>query len=301
MRFDRFPGGGELPVMHERPTLVIKAPQLAGDEFAVAFKESGRSGRLVLVERFTFRIGLWLAGGADVMQLEIAVQLHHDFSMARSQARKRQRLARQVHGECWSSSRIVGLAESQVRRVAAGGGVVGTGFKVDPAWLPGQTGIVVRCERQRGMAACTADLLELRLTEENRTFHRGVVGYHSARNGHGGLEQGNRGDIGDRQLVSDTISVGVGIEPEALFGLHAMVMVERVVAELPYRNNVADLMQRPDDQTRCSGAGTRQARSRQALNPGDIPGAINVVRQYAKGNSLRHQLDDAARRGCVTL
>src|SRR6516165_1990852 len=164
--------------------------------------------------------------------------------MARSQARKRQRLARQVHGECWSSNRIVGLAESQVRRVAAGGGVVGTGFKVDPAWLPrGQTGIVVRCERQRGMAACTADLLKQRLTEQNRTFHRGVIGDHSARNGHGGLEQGNRGDIGDRQLVTDTICIGVGIESEALFGLHAMVMVERVVAELPYRNYVADLMQ----------------------------------------------------------
>src|SRR6516164_9034720 len=71
MRFDRFSGRGELPLMHERPTLVIKAPQLAGDEFAVAFKESGRSSRLVLVERLTLRILLWVAGGADVMQLEI--------------------------------------------------------------------------------------------------------------------------------------------------------------------------------------------------------------------------------------
>src|SRR6516165_1842982 len=286
MCFDRFSGGRELPVMHERPTLVIKAPQFAGDEFAVACKESGRSSWLVLVERFTFRIGLWVAGGTDVMQLKIAVYLHHNLSMARSQAWKRQRLARRIHGECWSSSRIVDGAESQVRRVAAGGGIVGTGFKVDPAWLPGQTGIVVRCERQRGMAACTADLLKHRLTEQIRTFHRGVVWDHSARNGHGGLEQGNRGDIGDRQLVTDTISVGVDIESEALFGLHAMVMVERVVAELPYRNYVADLMQRPDDQTRCSGAGARQARSRQALNLGHIPGPVTVVRQQAKGNSL---------------
>src|SRR5215831_21258090 len=108
--------------------------------------------------------------------------------MSRSQARKRQRLARQIHGERWSSSRIVDGAESQVRRVAAGRGIVGTGFKVDPAWLPGQTGIVVRCERQPGMAACTADLPKRRLTEQNCTFQQGIVWDHSTRNGHRGLE-----------------------------------------------------------------------------------------------------------------
>ncbi len=41
VRFDSFPGSGELPVMHKGPALVIEAPQLAGDEFAVSRKESG--------------------------------------------------------------------------------------------------------------------------------------------------------------------------------------------------------------------------------------------------------------------
>ena len=92
------------------------------------------------------------------------------------------------------------------------------------------------------MAACTADLIKHCLTEQIRVLHRRIVRDHAARNGHCGLKQGDRGEIGYRQLVSKPVSIGVGIEPEALLGLHPMVMVERIVAELPQGNHVAHLM-----------------------------------------------------------
>src|SRR5215469_4233330 len=69
--FDGLPGRGELPVVHERAALIVEAPELAGDELAVARKERLRAGRLILVERLAFRIGLRIAGGTDIVQLEI--------------------------------------------------------------------------------------------------------------------------------------------------------------------------------------------------------------------------------------
>ena len=65
------------------------------------------------------------------------------------------------------------------------------------------------------------------------TLDRRIVGDDATGNGQRGLEHGNRGQIGDRQLVGDSIAVRVGVEPETFLGLHAVVMVEGVVAELP--------------------------------------------------------------------
>jgi len=42
--------------MHERAPLVVETLELACNEFAVPFEESGGSGRLVLVEGLTFRL-----------------------------------------------------------------------------------------------------------------------------------------------------------------------------------------------------------------------------------------------------
>jgi hypothetical protein len=75
--------------MHKRPALVIKAPQLSGDEFAVSREESGRSGGLVLVERLAFRIGCRITRGADVVELEIGVSFNLNNAIMRSQARER--------------------------------------------------------------------------------------------------------------------------------------------------------------------------------------------------------------------
>ena len=97
-------------------------------------------------------------------------------------------------------------------------------------------------ERQGRVTGCAADLIEHRLAQPIRLLHRRIVWNDAARNGQRGLEQGDRGQVGDRQLVRKTIPIGVGIEPEALFGLHTVVMVERVVAELPQGNYVPYLM-----------------------------------------------------------
>jgi len=56
-------------MVHEGSSLVIKTPEFACNEFAVARKKLRGAGGLVLIERFTFRISRRIAGGADVMQL----------------------------------------------------------------------------------------------------------------------------------------------------------------------------------------------------------------------------------------
>ncbi len=73
MRFDSFPGRGELPVMHECPALIVEAPKFPGNKFTISCKESGRSGGLILVEGLALRISRGVAGGTDVMELEVRI------------------------------------------------------------------------------------------------------------------------------------------------------------------------------------------------------------------------------------
>ncbi len=301
MGFDRFARRGELSVVHECSTLVVKAPKLPGDEFAIPGEKCRRACGLVLVERLAFRIGCGVTRGADVMQLEIGVSLHHNRSKVSLQARKGQSIARQVHGECRSTDRIVRGSELQVRCVGTDGWIVRIGLKVDPAGLPGETWIVIGSERQSGVACCAADLIEHGLTHDIRVLHRRIVWNHATWNGQRGLEQGNRGQVGGGELVGEAIAIRIGIEPETLFRLHTVVMIEGIVAELPYRDYVADLMQRPDDQAWWSGALGGQARGRQALHSGSIPRAVGVVRESSEGNSLGRQLAAVSWRRGVAL
>ena len=77
--------------MHERPALIVEAPELPRDELAVSRKESRRTRWLVLIKRLAFRIGRWVAGGADVVQLEVGIRGHHDDALrVRPQAGFRQ-------------------------------------------------------------------------------------------------------------------------------------------------------------------------------------------------------------------
>src|SRR5260370_241282 len=105
---------------------------------------------------------------------------------------------------------------------------------------------------------CGADVMQYEIgvsvAHEIRAFHGCIVWNHAGWNGERSLEKGNRSQVGRRELVRKPVSIGVSIEPEALFRLHAVVVVEGIVAELPYRNHIADLMQRPDDQARRSCA-----------------------------------------------
>lgn len=115
VRLDGFPGRGEFPVVHKGPALIVKTPQLTGDKLTVARKESRRSGRLVLVKRFAFWIGCRITRGTDVVELEIGVSGHQNHPIMRSQARNWKRIARQVHRECRSSTRVVSGPKLPVR------------------------------------------------------------------------------------------------------------------------------------------------------------------------------------------
>ena len=84
------------------------------------------------------------------------------------------------------------------------------------------------------MTRCAADLIEHGLPYEVRLLHGPIVWNHATRNRQCGLIHGNRSQVGYRELVGKAITVGVGVEPETLFRLHTVVMVERIVAELPY-------------------------------------------------------------------
>jgi len=92
------------------------------------------------------------------------------------------------------------------------------------------------------VARRAADLIKRGLTHQVRLLHRPIVWNHATRNGQCGLVHGNRSQVGYRKFVGKTIAIGVGVEPEAFFGLHTMVMVECIVAELPYGDYVAYLM-----------------------------------------------------------
>src|SRR6266852_2827198 len=115
--FNSFPGGGEFPVVHERSALIVEAPQLASNEFAVPSEETWRSGRLVLVEGLAFRIFRWVADAdvMHVMQLQIGVRGHHYHTAMCPQAGERKRIARKVHGESRSTHRVIRGPERAVR------------------------------------------------------------------------------------------------------------------------------------------------------------------------------------------
>ena len=83
------------------------------------------------------------------------------------------------------------------------------------------------------MASCTADLIEYGLAEKICALDGPVVRNHPPRDRQRGLIYGNRSQIGCGQLVDNAIAIRIGVEPKAFLGLHAVMMIECVVAELP--------------------------------------------------------------------
>src|SRR5205807_5364637 len=95
--------------------LIVETPQLARKDLAVASEEGGGAGRLVLVKRLAFGIGLRVACGADVVKFEIGVSGHRDDALGvRLQVRWGQLLAGQVQGEYGSGEGIIRRADAQV-------------------------------------------------------------------------------------------------------------------------------------------------------------------------------------------
>src|SRR5215469_7771160 len=87
MGFDSLPCGGELAVMHERSALVIESPKLTCDELAISGKEPWRTGRLILIQRFTVRVARTCS---YVMNFQVGVGRHHDNPAMCTEAGQRQ-------------------------------------------------------------------------------------------------------------------------------------------------------------------------------------------------------------------
>src|SRR5438309_11859646 len=66
---------------------------------------------------------------------------------------------------------------------------------------------------------------------------------HATRNSQRSLVDGNRGQIGGGQFVRKAVAVRVDVT-KPLLGLHAVMMVEGVIAELPQGDDVARLVSR---------------------------------------------------------
>ena len=92
------------------------------------------------------------------------------------------------------------------------------------------------------MATGAPDFIEHGFASQVRTFDSRIVWNDATWNGQRGLEHGNRSQIGYSQLVGEAITIRVAIEPETFLRLHAVMVVEGVVAELPYGNHVSGLM-----------------------------------------------------------
>ena len=73
-----------------------------------------------------------------------------------------------------------------------------------------------------------------------------VVGDHPPRNRQGGLEDARRGDVPDRLLVLEPVSVRIGVAPEAFHALHAVMVVHGIVGELADRDHQALLVEGAD-------------------------------------------------------
>src|SRR6516162_4877027 len=151
-----------------------------------------------------------------------------------------------------------------------------------------QSRVVAGGKRQSCVAISTADLVEDDFTEQICAFYRRIIRNYASWDGQRCLKHGNRSQISGCQFVGEAISIGIGIESETLFRLHAVVMVESVVSELPERNYVAYLMQGSNDQAWRSETLAREAWGGQALNLRGIPCAIGIVGQSAERNAFRY-------------
>src|SRR5579864_3752889 len=96
----------------------------------------------------------------------------------------------------------------------------------------------------RGATDTSKELLAV----PDSAFDLGVVRDDTARNSHGRLVERNGGDIGASELVFEAVAIGICIQPEALGGLHAVVLVKGRIREFTKRHDVTRLVPRTDDQ-----------------------------------------------------
>ncbi len=140
------------------------------------------------------------------------------------------------------------------------------------------------------MARRASDLLKTGFAVASGSFDFGIFGTHTARDGQGGLINGNSRDVSAGQFVDKAVTVFINSDTKAFLGLHAMVMREGVIGELPQRNGSAGLVERHEYQTGRMGCFHRsEARRRQTLDAGCIPRAIDAASERAKQHAFAGQ------------
>src|SRR5262249_13461175 len=71
------------------------------------------------------------------------------------------------------------------------------------------------------------------------------------------LEEGNCGDVTDREFVSDAVAVGIGVDAEQFLRLYSHVLVHSFICELSKRDCRTILMEGANDEIRADAADTR--------------------------------------------
>src|SRR5262245_23361382 len=107
------------------------------------------------------------------------------------------------------------------------------------------------------MAVCAADRAEENLAGFGRLSSDGIRWNDSAWSSKLRLEEGNRGDVTDREFVNDAVAVGIGVDTEQFLRLYSHVLVHSFIRELAKRNCRTILMEGPNDEIRADAAGTR--------------------------------------------
>src|ERR687887_515074 len=89
--------------------------------------------------------------------------------------------------------------------------------------------------------------------------------------------------VGARHLVFDAVFVGIRVLAKSFGRLNAVVVVEGVVRELPDRDDVSSLMERPHDQARWTGRSCGgKARRGKALDTGRAPVSERIATEDAE-------------------
>ncbi len=171
-------------------------------------KNSAEPAGSILVEQLAIRI---VRPAADVVQLEIGVQRHHDDAVHGLQPRLRQIVAGQINGKHRR------LAELQISR------------RIVRDWVRYRSSLRLSKRKRGNVARCTADLpKQFFAFRRCLSGTRGRCGIDLRGNWKRRLEERAGRDVGASQFVHNAVAVRIGADAEALGGLHPVMLVESV-------------------------------------------------------------------------
>ena len=97
------------------------------------------------------------------------------------------------------------------------------------------------------MAARTPDLRKFLFSVDHSGSDRRIVVDDTAGHRKRRLKQCDCRDIRPSEFIHKTIAVRVDADPETFLRLDPVMVIERIVGELPQRNHVPSLMERSND------------------------------------------------------